>query len=98
MKKTIFVFSLLILAIILFFHLSKYALTSNNLKIEIIIAIIALVFFFIGVFLHINSLQKQVVLPTKKIDYNKIKDLEISGIRVYVGGIDGESYFYLKAL
>lgn len=77
MKKTVLVFSLLILAILLLFQFSKYALISNNLQTEIVIAIIAVVFFFVGIYIHKKSLQKPVLLSTE-IDYKKIEALEIS--------------------
>lgn len=77
MKKTVLVFGSLILAIILLFHFSKYALISNNLQIEIVIAIIAIVFFIIGIFIHKKSLQKP-YLPKKEINHKKIEALEIS--------------------
>lgn len=77
MKKTILVFSLLILAIILLFQFSKYALISNNLQIEIVIGAIAIVFFFVGIYIHKKSLLKPVVSSTE-INYKKIEALEIS--------------------
>lgn len=77
MKKTVFVFSLLIFAIILLFQFSKYALISNNLQTEIIIAVIAIAFFFIGIYIHKKSLHKPNV-TSLKINHKKIKELEIS--------------------
>ncbi|WP_298901437.1 response regulator transcription factor [uncultured Psychroserpens sp.] len=92
MKKTILVFGLLILALLLLFQFSKYALVSNNLKIEIIIAIIAIVFFAIGVFINKKSLHKH-NLVSKEIDHKKIKDLEISNreYEVLIGISEGLS-------
>ena len=49
MKKTIIVFSLLIIALLILFQLSKFSVLSGDLKIETIIAIVAVIFFFIGV-------------------------------------------------
>ncbi len=77
MKKTILVFGLLILALALLFHFSKYALVSNNLEIEIILASIAIIFFFVGVYINKKSLHKTTTVP-KKIHYQKIKDLDIT--------------------
>ena len=77
MKKTILVFSLLILSLALLFQFSKYALISNNLETEIVIAIIAIVFFFVGVYIHKKSLQKP-ILPSTEINKKKIESLEIS--------------------
>ncbi|OBX26364.1 regulatory LuxR family protein [Gelidibacter algens] len=77
MKKTILIFAALILALVLLFQLSTYAIISGNLEIEITIAIIAIVFFFIGIMLHKKSLLKQ-ERPSSEIDSKKITDLEIS--------------------
>lgn len=77
MKKTIFVFGLLILAILLLFHFSKYAVISGDLNVEVVVAVIALVFFFVGIYINKKSLHKPVPL-TSEIDHQKIKELEIS--------------------
>lgn len=77
MKKTILVFSLLVLALLLLFQFSKYALISGNLKLEFAIAIIALVFFIIGIYISKKSLHKS-VSDSKEINHQKIKDLEIT--------------------
>ena len=77
MKKTILVFGLLILALLLLFQFSKYAVISGDLNSEIVIALIAIVFFFIGVYLNKKSLQKQKNNITE-INQKKIEDLDIS--------------------
>ncbi len=77
MKKTILVFSGLILAILLLFQFSKYALISNNLKIEIAIATIAIIFFFVGIYINKRSLHKTTD-TSPIIDHKKIEELEIS--------------------
>ena len=77
MKKTIVIFSLLILALLLLFQLSTYAFTSNNLKIEIVIAIIAIVFFFVGIYINKKSLNRP-TLPSSEINYKKIEQLDIT--------------------
>nr|WP_321229106.1 response regulator transcription factor [uncultured Psychroserpens sp.] len=77
MKKTILVFGLLILALLLLFQFSKYAVISGDLNSEIAIALIAIVFFFIGVYLNKKSLQKKTTI-LGEINHKKIEDLEIS--------------------
>jgi DNA-binding NarL/FixJ family response regulator len=77
MKKTILVFSALIIALLVLFQLSKYTLVSGNLGIEIIIGIIAVLFFFVGVYINKKSLQRH-TLEIKEIDHSKIEALEIS--------------------
>ena len=77
MKKTILVFGLLILALLLLFQFSKYAVISGNLNTEIVIALIAIVFFFVGVYLNKKSLQKPHTTSVE-INHKKIADLDIS--------------------
>lgn len=77
MKKTVFVFSALIIAILALFQLSKYAYISGDISIEIGIAVIALVFFVIGVYINKKSLRKGNIEP-QKIDSEKIEILGIS--------------------
>ena len=71
MKKTILVFSALIVALLVLFQLSKYTLVSGNLNIEIIIGIIAVIFFFIGVYMNKKSLYVN-ASTLKEIDHKKI--------------------------
>ncbi|WP_121665934.1 LuxR C-terminal-related transcriptional regulator [Mesonia aquimarina] len=79
MKKTILVFAALIFSILLLFQLGEYSLITGNVTIEIVIAIIALVFFGIGVVLNKKSLQqKKENQPQSEIDANKIEELEIT--------------------
>ncbi len=77
MKKTIFVFALLIFAILLLFQIGKYAVISGDLKIEIVIAIMAIVFFFVGVYINKKSLHKHQSL-SKEINHKKIEALGIT--------------------
>jgi len=52
MKKTVFVFSTLIISILALFQLSKYAFVSGDTSIEIIIAVVAVVFLAIGLYIN----------------------------------------------
>jgi DNA-binding NarL/FixJ family response regulator len=52
-KKTIFIFSALVIALLILFRLSKYSVLSGGIQIEMALAGIALLFFFIG--LHLNK-------------------------------------------
>lgn len=77
MKKTILVFSLVILGIILLFKLSTYSLNSGDISLEIALGIIAVVFFFVG--LRIKKLNSPVTLSNHlEIDKARIKSLEIT--------------------
>jgi DNA-binding NarL/FixJ family response regulator len=76
MKKTILVFGLIILALLLLFKISKHTYLSGDSSIEIIIAFIALVFFFIGLF--ISKKQPKHISETKEVNHKKIKELNLS--------------------
>jgi DNA-binding NarL/FixJ family response regulator len=78
-KKTILVFSALIIALLILFQLSKYSVASGTLKIEFVIAGIAVLFFIIGVYLNKKSLQKKKYNRERgEIDEEKITALGIS--------------------
>ncbi|MCO4823214.1 MAG: response regulator transcription factor [Flavobacteriaceae bacterium] len=77
MKKTVLVFALLILALLLLFQIGKYATLTNNLRFEIVIAVIAVVFFFVGVYINKKGLHKN-INNKQEIDHQKIKALEIT--------------------
>ena len=77
MKKTILVFALLIIALLLLFQISKYALISGNLTTEIIVAIIAIIFFFVGIYINKKSLHKH-INSSNEINHKKISELEIT--------------------
>lgn len=77
MKKTILVFALLILALLLLFQIGKYSIVSGNLKVEIAIAVIAIVFFFVGIYINKKSLRKPIDI-SKEINHKKIEELGIT--------------------
>ena len=76
MKKTIIAFGLLILALMLLFQFSKYSVISGDLKLEYIMAAIALVFLIIGLF--INKKTQKPSLSSSKINLEKIEELGLS--------------------
>ena len=77
MKRTILAFGLLVLALLILFKISKHTFLAGETSIEIIISIIALVFFFIGIYINKKSLNKNTHVPTA-INHKKIKELNIS--------------------
>ncbi|AXT51641.1 DNA-binding response regulator [Aquimarina sp. BL5] len=77
MRKTIFIFGALVLALLILFQLSTYSLVSGNTSIEFIIAGIAIVFFIIGVIINKKVLHKHKTI-TKEIDHKKIETLGLS--------------------
>ena len=77
MWKTVFRFAILIIAILLLFQISKYSVISGNAKIEWIIGVIAIIFFFIGIFIN-KKANPQSQNSIKEIDHKKIEALEIT--------------------
>ncbi|KAA5827625.1 response regulator transcription factor [Algibacter amylolyticus] len=77
MKKTILVFSGLIIALLLLFQISTYSIISGNLKMEFAITIIAVIFLIVGIYINKKSLQKP-ANASQSINHQKIKDLEIT--------------------
>lgn len=77
MKKTILVFGLLILALLLLFQFSKYTLISGDLQVEYIMAFVAVAFLVIGLFINKRT-QKQVSSPNRELDLNKVEELGLS--------------------
>ncbi|RNC91990.1 MAG: DNA-binding response regulator [Allomuricauda sp.] len=77
MKKTILVFSALIIALLILFQLGKYSFIAGDTSIEFLIASIALVFLVIGFYLNRKN-SKNLVLDGEGLDIDKIKELGIS--------------------
>ena len=77
MKKTILVFAGIILSLLLLFQISNYSINSGNLKTEFAIAIIAVIFFIIGIYINKKSLHKAPI-DSKEINHQKIYELEIT--------------------
>ena len=77
MKKTVLIFGALIFALLLLFQISKYSIITGSLDTEIVIAIVAVVFFIVGVYLNKRSLHKD-SFPKTVLNYERIKTLEIS--------------------
>lgn len=77
MKKTILVFSALIIALLILFRLSRYSYLSNDISVELAIGSIAVIFFFVGIYINKRTLHKE-KLPHTQIDHEKIEQLGIS--------------------
>ncbi|WP_317173224.1 response regulator transcription factor [Maribacter aquimaris] len=77
MKKTVLIFGILVFALLLLFQISKYAMVTGSMDTEIIIAIVAIVFFIVGVYLHKKSLHTD-PFPKTGVNLEKTKSLEIS--------------------
>ncbi|NKI30829.1 LuxR C-terminal-related transcriptional regulator [Croceivirga thetidis] len=77
MKKTIFVFSALIVSLLVLFQLGKYSFLSGSTSIELIISIVAIVFLGIGLYIN-QQKKKQLQQDSFTIDFKKIQELGIS--------------------
>ena len=77
MKRTVYIFSALIIVLLLLFQISKYAIYTNDLTLEFSIAIVAIVFFFIGVLLNKKSSAKTHI-SEEDVDLKKLKTLSLS--------------------
>jgi DNA-binding NarL/FixJ family response regulator len=84
MKRTILVFSIIILSTLLLFKLGSYSISSGELKLELILGGIAILFFMIGLRLRNKTTAK----TEHAIDQEKIKAL----------GITSREYEVLKAV
>lgn len=79
MKKTILIFSSLIVALLILFKVSSYTMMSGDLSTEFAIAGIAVVFFFVGVFIHKKSLnQSRENREEATLNLEKVSELGIS--------------------
>jgi len=76
-KRTILIFTALVIALLILFQLSKYSYASGDISIEIIIACIAVVFFFIGTYINKKGRSRPVV-SEQQIDKKRIDQLGLS--------------------
>jgi len=77
MKKTVLVFSLLIIALLLLFQLSTYAVINGNTKIELVLGAVAIAFLGLGLVINKKRHEKQ-TSHSPSIDFKKIKELGLS--------------------
>jgi DNA-binding NarL/FixJ family response regulator len=84
MRPIIIGFSLLILCLLILFRIAEVNFIKGDVKLEIIVAIAALVFFFVGLYFNYNS-QKKIIADQPSsgnqaitIDYEQIKKLGLT--------------------
>ena len=78
MRTIIIGFGLLILCLLILFKISDINYSQGNVRLEVIVAIAALIFFFIGLYFNYQSQKKKANQPVTStapgfIDYNEIK-------------------------
>ena len=77
MLRTIVSFALLIVALLVLFRLSEYSLLSGNFKTEVILSGVAVIFFFIGLYVNKRRSSKTASAETS-LDLQKVDDLGLS--------------------
>ncbi|MEM9362399.1 MAG: response regulator transcription factor [Bacteroidota bacterium] len=94
MKKTIFVFSSLIITLLVLLKLSEYSYLSGDLTIEVIISGIAILFFSIGIFMNKKGLTQKdsdvIQLNLKKLDKLGISKREYEVLQHVVTGMSNK--------
>ena len=74
MRSIIIGFGLLILCLLILFKIAEINFTSGNVRLEIIVAIAAIIFFFAGIYFNKRSQNNEVPrAPVQGIDYTEIK-------------------------
>ena len=82
MRTIVIGFGLLILSLLILFKISEVGFIQGNVRLEVIVAIAAVLFFFIGV--YFNKPAKQTTIITTpaaasgKIDYEQIKKIGLT--------------------
>jgi len=84
MRPIIIGFGLLILCLLILFKIGEVNFTKGNVRLEVIVAIVALVFFFVGLYFN-NQAQKKITvglyetpLTPEKVDYEQIKKVGLT--------------------
>lgn len=92
MKKTIGIFSLLIISLLALLQLSKYSIISGDTTIEYIIGIIAILFFIIGYFLKKKNenTKEGTFVDTQKIASLGLSKRELEVLELIVKGMSNK--------
>lgn len=84
MRPIIIGFGLLILCMLVLFKIGEVNFTKGNIKLEVIVAIVAFIFFFVGLYFN-NQAQKknrtvksEAYVSHQNIDYEQIKKIGLT--------------------
>lgn len=82
MRQIVIGFGLLILSLLILFKISEVSFTQGNVRLEVIVAIAAIIFFFIGVYFNRPGSREAVTVPppspTTDINYDQIKKIGLT--------------------
>src|SRR4030095_862007 len=79
MRPIIVGFGLLILCLLILFQIGEVNFIKGNVKLEVIVAIVAFIFFFVGLYFNYKAQKRSAVekitspIPESKIDYEQLK-------------------------
>jgi DNA-binding NarL/FixJ family response regulator len=78
MRSIVIGFGLLILSLLILFKISEVNFIQGNVRLEVIVAIAALIFFFIGVYFNKPSKERTVPAAPSQINYEQIKKIGLT--------------------
>lgn len=83
MRSIIIGFGLLILCLLILFKISEVNFIKGNVKLEVIVAIVAVIFFFVGLYFNQQSRKKASSSdgsnhPLQVVDYEQIKKIGLT--------------------
>jgi DNA-binding CsgD family transcriptional regulator len=84
MRPIIIGFGLLILCLLILFKIGEVNFTKGNIKLEVIVGIVAFIFFFVGLYFNYQSQKKrEAAIPEvsntiQTIDYEQIKKVGLT--------------------
>lgn len=83
MRPIIIGFGLLILCLLILFKIGEVNFTKGNIKLEVIVAIVAFIFFFVGLYFNNEAQRKSSTIVSEKpvsqqVDYDQIKKVGLT--------------------
>lgn len=84
MRPVIIGFGLLILSLLILFKIGEVNFTKGNVRLEVIVAIVALIFFFVGLYFNSQAQKKisantsEPLVSAQSIDYDQIKKVGLT--------------------
>ena len=83
MRPIIIGFGLLILCLLILFKIGEVNFTKGNIKLEVIVAIVAFIFFFVGLYFNNQAQKKSSTVAgetsvSQQVDYDQIKKVGLT--------------------